>query len=117
MRADETAGDEKPTVGGSAALHREFAMNIQEIVRSCSHEKVAAAALASLGAPFRETVERAAADRGKSAGAFTVDCVRRFDEIAEERDFHVLADRIEGADMPVLSGLRHILETSLAGHP
>jgi hypothetical protein len=89
-------------------------MQFAEIFRSCSHEKVAEAAVASIGFDFRKTIEEAAARRGTSTGGLAVACVRDFASSADERDWQALERKLKHADMPVLDGLRHILETTLA---
>ena len=86
---------------------------LTELIRSCSHEKVAEAAVASIGPGFQRLIADAAQARRLSIGAFTVSCVRTFAREADDNDWHELAGSVEGADMPILAGLRHILECSL----
>jgi hypothetical protein len=86
---------------------------LTELIRSCSHEKVAEAAVASIGPGFRRLIADASAARHMSIGAYTSTCVKHFAREAEDHDWQELAGHVEGADMPILAGLRHILETSL----
>ena len=86
---------------------------LTELIRSCSHEKVAEAAVASIGPGFRRLIADAAEARRTTIGAYTSGCVHHFALEAEEHDWHELAGKLDGADMPILSGLRHILESSL----
>jgi hypothetical protein len=86
---------------------------LTELIRSCSHEKVAEAAVASIGPGFHRLIADAAEVRQITIGAYVSSCVHRFGREADEHDWQELATSIEGADMPILVGLRHILEASL----
>jgi hypothetical protein len=86
---------------------------LTELIRSCSHEKVAEAAVASIGPGFRRLIADASEARRMSVGAYTSHCVKHFAREAEDHEWQELAGQVEGADMPILAGLRHILETSL----
>lgn len=88
-------------------------MIISEIVKSCSHHEVAYAALVCIGEEFRKEVEKAAYDSGLTPGVFVATSVRRFQETAREADWKGLRKAVEHAEMPVLKGLRYILETTL----
>ena len=90
-------------------------MFIEEITRSCSNEKVVMAAVASLGASFAHRVSVAAGQNGLSAGAFAALTVRRFAHTAGEADRKAVRMAMRGADQPVLSGLRQIIELTLEG--
>ena len=93
-----------------------------EIIRTCSYEKVAEAAVLSIGVSFRQRMSLLAATNGQSTGAYVAALVRRFEEEAGPREMQALSLAIAGADMPVLAGLRWIIETMLdddradAGH-
>jgi hypothetical protein len=91
-------------------------MLIAELVNSCTHEPVARAAVLSLGSRFLTRVERAARNRGQTTGAYAARRVMRFAERASDTDWRSLARAMEGADMPVLDGLRFILERDLDRH-
>ena len=84
-----------------------------ELIKSCSHDKVAAAAVASIGSGFQRLISDAASARNLEAGAYAAACVRRFAREADEHDWQELAQTVAGEDMPILAGLRHILEISL----
>lgn len=86
---------------------------LTELIRSCSHDKVAEAAVASIGPGFRRLIAEAAEARRMPIGAFASSCVHRFAIEADEQDWQEVAARIEGSDMPILAGLRYILEASL----
>lgn len=84
-----------------------------ELIRSCTHEKVAEAAVLSIGDAFRDRVLLLARVSGQTPGAFVADLVRRFAEDASEADWEALAGAIAGRDMPILCGLRWIVETAI----
>lgn len=84
-----------------------------EIIRTCSHDKVAEAAVLSIGASFHQRVSLLAATAGETPGAYVAVLVRRFEEEAGPREMEALSLAITGADMPVLAGLRWIIETML----
>lgn len=86
-----------------------------EIIRTCSHEKVAEAAVLSIGPGFRDRVALVAAASGMGAGACVAGFVRRFQEEASQRDMDALANFIAGSDMPILDGLRWIVEFMIDG--
>jgi len=88
---------------------REIAMSIEEILKSCAHEKVAQAAVASLGGAFANKVKAVAAPQGLSVGAYTACVVRRFSMQAGPRERQALQQAMQGTDQPILIGLRHIL--------
>jgi hypothetical protein len=92
-------------------------MLLIEIIKTCSHEEVAQAAVASIGTEFERRVERAACERGMRTGSFVASTVRCFERTAGDDEWAGLADAMAGKDMPILSGLRHILETRLAEQP
>jgi hypothetical protein len=89
-------------------------MLLVEIIKTCSHEKVAQAAVASIGSEFQERVETAARERGLRTGIFVAVAVRCFGRTAGDDEWADLARAMERKDMPILSGLRHILEITLA---
>ncbi|HYP57187.1 MAG TPA: hypothetical protein VEQ35_02760 [Beijerinckia sp.] len=87
--------------------------SIDEIVRNCSHEKVAQAAVASLGCDVAGKVGVLATSRGMSVGAFTAQTVRQFHERGGDTEKRALGRAMHGADQPILSGLHHILRPIL----
>ena len=85
-------------------------MIVREIVRTCSNPHVAHAAVASIGGDFARRFLSDAAKRNLSSGIFAAGLVRRFSRHAEARDWEGVDDAIRGADQPILSGLKYILE-------
>ena len=85
-------------------------MIVREIVRTCSNPHVAHAAVASIGGEFARRFWSDAAKRNLSSGAFAAGLVRRFSLHAGERDWEGVGEATRGADQPILSGLRYILE-------
>lgn len=84
-----------------------------ELIRTCSHEKVAEAAVRSIGGPFCERVTLLARACGVSCGDFAAQRVRRFADEACDAEWEALATAVRGADAPILVGLRWIVERSL----
>lgn len=85
-----------------------------DLFNSCASPPVARAALASIGGAFAERVRRFAEARDLSAGAFAAREVARFARLASDADLDDLVITIQGADQPVLAGLRSILSRALA---
>ena len=83
---------------------------IAEIIHTCSHEKVAQAAVASMGADFAGKVGATAGAYGLSIGAFTVRAVRDFESRVGEQEKQALQALMHHADQPILIGLQHILQ-------
>ncbi len=82
---------------------------IAEIIRTCSHEKVAQAAVASMGPSFAGKVGMTAGAQGLTIGAFTARVVRDFQSRSGEEEWNRLRHAMDGADQPILIGLQHIL--------
>jgi len=82
---------------------------IAEIIHSCSHEKVAQAAVASLGPDFAGKVGATADAVGLSIGAFTARTVREFGRNVKEEEKQALRAIMARTDQPILTGLQHIL--------
>ena len=89
-------------------------MSIDEIVHTCSNEKVAQAALASLGFAFAMRVRNEAEGHGVSAGAFVARLVHEFGNAADTCERRAVQNTMERADQPILAGLRAILHARLA---
>lgn len=83
---------------------------IAEIVHSCSNEKVAQAAVASIGSDFADKVSATASAYGMSIGAFTARAVVEFDRSVGEDEKKLLRQAMRGADQPILFGLHRILK-------
>jgi hypothetical protein len=88
-------------------------MIVREIVTSCSNPHVARAAVASIGGDFERRVAREAAQGGFSTAAFASHIVRDFARSADEAEWDALEDAICGAELPILAGLRFIIERGL----
>lgn len=82
---------------------------IAEIIHTCSHEKVAQAAVASMGADFAGKVGATAGAYGLSIGAFTARTVREFEKSVGEEEKQALRAIMDRTDQPILTGLQHIL--------
>jgi len=89
-------------------------MLVAELIRSCSHAKVAEAAIHSIGPDLVREVELRAQERGLASGAYVAQSVQGFAGSARPHDWRRLSARIEGVDMPILTGLLYILERSIA---
>ncbi len=85
-------------------------MIVREIVRTCSNPHVAHAAVASIGGDFARRFFRDAESRSLPSGLLAARLVQDFDHRAGDGDWAGLDRAIRGADMPILCGLRHILE-------
>jgi hypothetical protein len=85
-------------------------MIVREILRTCSNPHVARAAVASIGGDLAQRVSRDAANRNLPSGIFAAGLVRRFSRAAGARDWEGVDEATRGADQPILSGLRYILE-------
>ncbi|HEY5225663.1 MAG TPA: hypothetical protein VIJ06_02620 [Methylovirgula sp.] len=88
-------------------------MSIEEIVHTCSNEKVAQAAVASLGFDFARRLQIEAQNHGATTGAFVAKLVHEFGDAADLGDCRAMKLAMVKADQPILCGLRFILETRL----
>jgi hypothetical protein len=88
-------------------------MIVREIVSTCSNPHVARAALASIGGDFARRFECDAANRNLSSGMLASDLVRHFAHRASKKDWQGVGEAARNTDMPILSGLRYILEREL----
>ena len=82
---------------------------IAEIIHTCSHEKVAQAAVSSMGSAFAGKVGMSAGACGLSIGAFTARAVLEFDASSGEAERQAIRTAMDGADQPILTGLQLIL--------
>jgi hypothetical protein len=85
-------------------------MIVREIVRTCSNPHVARAAVASIGGDFARRFLSDAAKRNLPSGIFAAGLVRRFSRQAGASDWRRVDEAVRGADQPILSGLKYILE-------
>jgi hypothetical protein len=97
----------------SAIRDREAMMILHEIVRTCSNEHIARAAVCSIGGDFARTFAHTASSRNMSTGVFAARLVKDFSIKASDEDWDDVDGAIRGADQPILQGLRYILGQSL----
>jgi hypothetical protein len=83
---------------------------VREILQTCSNPHVARAAVDSIGGDFARRFSHDAATRNLTRGIFAAGLVRRFSRQARARDWEGVDKATRGADQPILSGLRYILE-------
>jgi len=88
-------------------------MIVREIVKTCSNPHIARAAVASIGGDFARRFMRDAATRNLSSGLLASHLVRHFARRAADADWEGVDEATRGADQPILSGLRYILERGL----
>ena len=88
-------------------------MRLQEVIHTCSNEKVAEAALTSLGGAFAKIVAVAAARRGVQLGRFVAELARDFERHVGTCVWARAEQAMRGADQPVLVGLYVILAHGL----
>lgn len=88
---------------------------IAEVVHSCSNEKVAQAAVASIGSEFAGKVKATASVYGMSMGAFAARTVIQFDRNCGGEEKQALRRIMKGADQPILIALEHILKPAVDG--
>ena len=86
-------------------------MIVREILRTCSNPHIARAAVASIGGDFARRFSRDAAKRNLTSGILAAGLVRRFSRAAGAREWEGIDEATRGADQPILSGLRYILES------
>lgn len=92
---------------------KEIVVSIEEILHTCSNEKVAQAAVSSLGFNFASRVRRAAEGYGITTGVMVAGIVRDFGKTADADDRRVVTRAMEKTDQPLLVGLRVILDAYL----
>lgn len=90
-------------------------MTYREIVRTCSHCEVAQAAVDSLGGPVAVRIHVEATRLNVSRGVLVAQIVRSFAASADEAAFQEVSAAAHKSEVPVLSGLRYILERELDG--
>jgi len=92
-------------------------MILREIVLTCSNPHVARAAVASIGGDFASRFSRGAAERNIPSGLLAARLVRHFVRNADEGDWLGLNEAARGAEMPILAGLRYILDPASNAPP
>jgi len=88
---------------------------LREIVRTCSNAHVARAALASIGGEFAQRFADSASRRDLPSGVLAARLVRAFAIKADDEEWEGVNEATRGADQPILSGLRYILDRGLRG--
>jgi hypothetical protein len=91
----------------------EASVSVEEIIHTCSNEKVAQAAVASIGLVFALRVKSAADVHGLGIGDFAARAVREFGRAAGEFERKAVHGAMERSPQPILSGLKAILERKL----
>jgi hypothetical protein len=90
-------------------------MRVNDILHSCSHGHVAEAAVVSIGGAFANDVKSSAAARGQTVGEFASQHVIQFSQDAGERDWRIVADRMQRADLALLAGLEALMTRMMGG--
>jgi hypothetical protein len=85
-------------------------MVVDEIIATCSHPKIAGAALRSIGGAFAEQILDDARATGLPPEAFVALVVSRFGDVASPADRAAVSMAVKGHDMPLLEGLRRIVK-------
>jgi hypothetical protein len=88
-------------------------VRLREVIHTCSNDKVAEAALLSLGGAFAKIVAVAAARRGLPQGRFVSELARDFERHAGTCVWAQAEQAMRGADQPVLVGLYVVLAHGL----
>lgn len=91
--------------GGSVVVYR-------EIVQTCSHSEVARAAVDSIGGDFARAFAAEAARHNLPIGEYAARLVGEFAAHADEIDLHNVVEAAGRSDLPLLAGLRYILESA-----
>lgn len=86
-----------------------------EIIRTCSNEAVAAAAVRSMGHNFYSRMSLLSGAHHVQPGAYAAALVRQFADEADEDAWCALGIAMARRDMPLLAGLRFILESMIDG--
>ena len=89
-------------------------MKIEEVVRSCAHEAVAATVVRCIGRAFHADIEAVARAFHMTPGAFTALAVQRFARHDDEAEKRAVRAAMQDAQEPILMGLHRILCIMLA---
>ncbi|PPQ40237.1 hypothetical protein SAMN06265338_102494 [Rhodoblastus acidophilus] len=90
-------------------------MDATELFRSCANEHVAAAALLCVGGGLVSRIDKAARPAGLTRGALVATLVADYERKASPELRRQLAYGMRRAEMPILAGLRHVLDVALNG--
>jgi len=88
---------------------------VDEIFRTCSNPHLACAALASIGGELSHRFASEASKSGASLGTHVARIVQTFAEVASHHDRDEVCRAAQGADQPILAGLKHILARAAVG--
>ena len=88
-------------------------MLVGDILHSCVNERVAEAAVLSIGGDFTERLRALARRCDLSIGELVGRIVRRFAVGAAERDWRFVTAAMDGEDLPLLCGLKAIVDTMM----
>jgi hypothetical protein len=94
-------------------MQMEGSVLVDEIIHTCSNEKIAQAAVASIGFVFALRVKNTADLHGLSVGAFAARIVHEFGHAADEGERKAVRRAMELSQQPILGGLQKILERKL----
>jgi hypothetical protein len=92
---------------------KEIVVSIEEILHTCSNEKIAQAAVLSLGFDFASRVRSAAEGHGITTGVLVAGIIRDFGKTADADDRRLVTRTMEKTDQPLLVGLRFIVDAYL----
>jgi hypothetical protein len=87
---------------------------LREVLGACSNRHVARAALASIGGEFARRFAADASRRNLPSGVLAARLVRAFASGADDKERRGVEAATRGADQPILSGLRYILDRGLS---
>jgi hypothetical protein len=88
-------------------------MIYREIVHTCSNSYVADAAVISIGGEVARAVADDANRHAMSRGDYAAKLVRDFARRADEGDRSGVLAAARGSELPILSGLKYILERGI----
>ncbi len=88
-------------------------MHASELFRTCANEHVADAAVSSIGGLLASRIDTMAGLVGETRGALVVRLVDEYDRKASPSLRRQLDLGMGHDDMPLLAGLRHVLEQAL----
>ena len=88
-------------------------MLIGDILHSCANDRVAEAAVTSIGGDFAERVGELARRCDLPVGILVGKLVRQFSAHASERDWRFVLTAMDGEDLPVLCGLRAVVDAAI----
>lgn len=88
-------------------------MLVSDILHSCGNERVAEAAVISIGGEFADRLRALASRCEITVGDLVGRLVRRFAIEAAEPDWRFVTAAMDGKDLPVLCGLKAIVDTMM----